>query len=316
MFQSRFLIAVCQKKVYAQFDGSNPKPKVSASVMTEDSTTDPTTEQVKKLQTWQDKEDLAMYLLMQKLPDSIFAKYMRKATVAEMWSAIVIEFTRKSMLMRSSLHSEFMAMRYERGTNLRSEFDHIRMKYELLVNAGITVSEDDYRTLVINFLPSELSTFIAQLSAQMKMMNIRQGVSSSDTSSTSDAKSSDPDAEELMSFALEEWDHRESYKKANNKSSGKQKETSDATAMATVSSEKPGASAGGDKGGRRKRQYGKAECWNCGSKGHRRNDCPNKKDDKDKDSSGKNEQRKEGNNSSGGSSSSSSKNKNSSFVWF
>ncbi|KAK2467947.1 hypothetical protein APHAL10511_000242, partial [Amanita phalloides] len=83
--------------------------------------------------------------------------------------------------------------------------------------------------------------------------------------------------------------------------------------MATVSSEKPGASAGGDKGGRRKRQYGKAECWNCGGKGHRRNDCPNKKDDKDKDSSGKNEQRKEGNNSSGGSSSSSSKNKNSSL---
>ncbi|KAK2467948.1 hypothetical protein APHAL10511_000243 [Amanita phalloides] len=206
MFQSRFLIAVRQKKVYAQFDGSNPKPKVSASVTTEDSTADPTTEQVKKLQTWQDKEDLAMYLLMQKLPDSIFAKYMQKATVAEMWSAIVIEFTRKSMLMHSSLHSEFMAMRYERGANLHSEFDRIRMKYELLVNAGIMVSEDDYRTLVINFLPSELSTFIAQLSAQMKMMNICQGVSSSDTSSTSDTKSSDPDAEELMSFALEEWD--------------------------------------------------------------------------------------------------------------
>ena len=99
MFQHRFLIAIRQKKVYAQFDGTSLRPKVLASVTAKGSTKDPTTEQVKLLQAWQDKEDLAMYLLTQKLLDSIFAKYMQKKTVAEIWSAIVIEFMRKSMLM-------------------------------------------------------------------------------------------------------------------------------------------------------------------------------------------------------------------------
>ena len=36
----------------------------------------------------------------------------------------------KSMLMCSSLHSEFMALRYEKGADLRMEFDRVRKKYE------------------------------------------------------------------------------------------------------------------------------------------------------------------------------------------
>ena len=60
--------------------------------------------------TWWEKEDTALYLLLQKLPNSIFSKYWRKATVAEMWSAIRTEFTQKSMVMCSNLRSEFMAM--------------------------------------------------------------------------------------------------------------------------------------------------------------------------------------------------------------
>ncbi|KIL63848.1 hypothetical protein M378DRAFT_79176, partial [Amanita muscaria Koide BX008] len=105
MFQHRFIIAVRHKKVYGQFDGSNMKPESSMAAPSSTVATTQTQTQAHTtaLATWQEKEDLALYLLSQKLPDTIFAKYMRKSTVAEMWAGIVAEFTHKSMMMRSHL---------------------------------------------------------------------------------------------------------------------------------------------------------------------------------------------------------------------
>lgn len=163
MWQNRFMIAVRQKRVWSHFDGTSAKP-VHMIPGVPSSATD------KAIEDWTDKEDLARHLLTQKLPDSIFSKHMRKTTVAEIWSAIVTEFTNKSMLMKANLHSEFMAMRCSKGANLREEFDRVRMKYEQLRNVGVPVSDDDYRTLVINFVPPELSSFLAQISANQKML--------------------------------------------------------------------------------------------------------------------------------------------------
>ncbi|KAF8224780.1 hypothetical protein L208DRAFT_1309226, partial [Tricholoma matsutake] len=144
-FQCCFIIAVKQKWVYGHFDGTNTKPTLSS----------PTTEtETKALTAWQEKEDTAMYLLLQKLADLTLTKYMWKDTVAEMWSAIILEFMQKSMLVCSNMHLKFMTMRYMPGTNLHTELDHVRVKYETLLNADVTVTDNDYRTLMINFLPS------------------------------------------------------------------------------------------------------------------------------------------------------------------
>lgn len=125
MWERRFTIAVRRKEVFSHFDGTCVKPKVpSALVSTETAKGSKTPEEpqmsdyVKKLAAWQKKEDLAMHLLVQKLPDSTFSKCMQKNMVAEMWAVIVAEFTEKSMLMCSHLYSKFMAMRYEKGANL------------------------------------------------------------------------------------------------------------------------------------------------------------------------------------------------------
>jgi hypothetical protein len=71
VFQNRFLIAVRQKKVLCQFDGTNPKPSLKA-----ESTETEKKVFMKELAAWQDKEDLASYLMTQKLLDSIFTKYL------------------------------------------------------------------------------------------------------------------------------------------------------------------------------------------------------------------------------------------------
>ena len=271
MWQQRFTIAVQQKDVMGQFDGSNKKPEGKEE-----------TDEIKK---WKKKEILAKYLLTQKLPDSIFSKYMRKSTVAEMWSGIVAEFTEKSMMMKSRLHSEFMALRSEKGENLRTEFDRVRMKYEELLAVGVEVSANDYRSLIIQFVPRDIAGFLAQVSSNFKLMASK--IKSTDTrlSEVEDPWSLTP--EQLMNEACEEWERREEDRK--NRPKGKEKtpqpaETSGA-AMATIaSSERPGATAGGGRGFRGGRGRGRRRggCWNCGGRRHHHDNCPSpKKDDKD-----------------------------------
>ncbi|KAK2459806.1 hypothetical protein APHAL10511_008238 [Amanita phalloides] len=156
---------------------------------------------------WTQSQDLALYLLSQKLPDSILTKYMCKQTVAEMWSAIIAEFMQKSMLMKSNLHSEFMAMHYTKGANLREEFDHIHMKYEQLLNASITISDDDYHMLIINFVPAKISSFITQISANLKVLMSSQPVLATiSITSMTTLSGVMLNTEMLMQMAVEEWE--------------------------------------------------------------------------------------------------------------
>ncbi len=159
----------------------------------------------------------------------------------------------KSMLMRSNLHSEFMNMRYEKGADLRAQFDRIQMKYEELMNAGVSVSKHDYRSLVINFVPAEISAFLAQLSASMKALDRVHSkklkrLGATTTSSSSLLKNPDPsiddlDAEDLMQLAIKEWDQQNIRK-----SKGKAPLTeTNGTALVMVASERPGAKSGGGK---------------------------------------------------------------------
>jgi hypothetical protein len=151
MFQKRFRVHVTQKDVWEHFDGTSEEPKLpkqtatstaatttsgsatttttttasTSSVTTTPSTTSTTasTTYKKELAAWKKKEALAMSLLIQKLPDSVYAKYDGMTTVTIMWKAIVKEFTTKSMLMQTTLCNKFMAMCYRKGKDLNEEFD-------------------------------------------------------------------------------------------------------------------------------------------------------------------------------------------------
>ncbi|KZT66515.1 hypothetical protein DAEQUDRAFT_657361, partial [Daedalea quercina L-15889] len=91
-FQQCFQIVVRQKKVWNHFDGTTPRPVPAAA-------TSPIPEEQAAANAWQEKEDLTMYLLTQKLPDITFTKHHRKGTAAEIWGTIVQEFTHKSLLL-------------------------------------------------------------------------------------------------------------------------------------------------------------------------------------------------------------------------
>jgi hypothetical protein len=182
------------------------------------------------------------------------------------------------MLMQSNLHAEFMSMCYEKGADLRSQFDTVRMQYETLLNVGIPVSDDGYRSLVVNFVPDNVSSFVAQISAGMKVWTLMDPSGSLSPSSTSGSSGSairwTLDAEALMQLAVEEWDRQESSK--GNK---KLADTDDSdTAVATVSSED-------EKGERKRSKRQVVVCWNCGGKGHKRDVCTSPEQDSDSESS-------------------------------
>jgi hypothetical protein len=307
LFQSRFLCAMEQKEVYEHFDGTSQKPMLGDGASPTDTELKAHS---KSLAAWQKKEWLARYLLIQKLPDTTYTKYLRKTSVAEMWEAIVTEFTHKSMYMQSNLHQEFMSMRSQKGADLRAELDRVRVKYETLLNVGIKISDNDYCTLIINFVPPDISSVLMQMSLNMKQVTTSL-LKAKVIRSVAELKGKLPnlvvEPEDMMQATLEEWDWREANKKSRQKATAS---TTPGTALAAVSSEKPGVKSGGGK-----RRHGKpGECWNCGEKGHKKTDCPNPKDEsekKDSEKSGGNLNKGKGASSSSGLSNSSS-NRNSS----
>ena len=211
LFQSCFLVAMEQKEVIEHFNGSSVKPTLGEGSPTETESK----VHAKLLAAWQKKEQLGHYLLIQKLLDSTYTKYVRKTTVAEMWEVIVTKFTHKSMYMQSNLQQEFMSMRAQKGADLHSEFDRVRIKYETLLSVGIEISDNDYCSLIINFVPPELSSVLAQMSMNMKQVTtslLKVKVILSVTKLKGKLPSLEVDPKDLMQATLEEWDRREADK--------------------------------------------------------------------------------------------------------
>ena len=89
------------------------------------------------------------------------------------------------------------------------------MKYKELMNIGVSVSEHDYCSLVINFILAEILAFLAHLSASMKALDRvhskklkRLGATSSSLTNTqaTDPSIDNLDAEDLMQLVIKEWD--------------------------------------------------------------------------------------------------------------
>lgn len=97
------------------------------------------------------------------------------------------------------------------GTNLHTEFDCVCTAYDKLLNVRITISNGEYLSMLISFLPSELSSFISQLSAMAKLLQCLNPVQT--TATPAMGSRTVPSVDEpviipdlLIELALEEWD--------------------------------------------------------------------------------------------------------------
>ena len=161
-FKRNFTIAVHQKDVWDHFTGDSPCPAAADAAA-------PTAAEMKALKDWKKAENTAMYLLFLKVPEATLVKYEDLDTVALMWAAIKAEFQHKSLLARTTLRADFMALRAVSGADLHSEFDRVRAAYNELSNVGITITDGEYSSMLVSFLPPELASFVSQLSATAKL---------------------------------------------------------------------------------------------------------------------------------------------------
>jgi len=143
MFQRRFTIAMNDHELYEHLTGDavQPSPVDAAK---------PTDAEKASIKEWKKNENKAMSLLASRLHDSTFTKYMRKTTVVEIWAGLVTEFSMCSMLKRSNMRADFMALSFTPGLNLRDEFSRVTTEYEQLINLGVEVSDKEYRSLISN----------------------------------------------------------------------------------------------------------------------------------------------------------------------
>jgi hypothetical protein len=236
VFLFRFQDAIDTKGFWGHFDGSSVKPEVS----------NPATEAELAARTqWEKNEHSSKSLLTQKLPDLTMVLIHSKTMVKERWDSVVNEYTLKSEYAKTGLRAKFLGMKCGEKGNVREFLEDLQLKKEELSQAGVTIDEKDYLSVIISSLPAVMANFaLSQLAAAR--------FSATKTLMTND----------LISMLLEEAD-RQKAQYTQRKGSGKGKED-DSEALAVGETL------------RKKKWKGKRnpECWNCGEKGHFKNKCP------------------------------------------
>ena len=129
-------------------------------------------------------------------------------------------------------------MCYEKGANLRTQFNVVHTKYESLLNAGIHISDNAYHLLVIDFVLDEVSSDLVQVSAS-KVLMMQNSSKTGIPGEMSRVADWALDMEVLMQLAAEEWDHLEAERQLALRRTGNK---DDETNLATVSDEEWGLS--------------------------------------------------------------------------
>src|SRR6266567_7956404 len=250
IFSVRFQDAIEAKGFWGHFDGSEPRPVVSAAATATPVDHDAQTKLAEALAMqqlqWDKNERSAKSLLTQKIPDSTLMRVHSKKTVKECWDAIVVEYTSKGAYAQTDLRQKFMEMRCADNDNVCEFLDDLRVKWEELASVGVDIDEKDYHSTILASLPFALSNFASAQLAAARMW--------------APTKTINPD--DLILLINEEFD-RQKVQRTHCTGAGKSKERDDDEAMAVI----PGFSKGkGGKGGRGgkppqfpRRQRG--ECW-------------------------------------------------------
>jgi hypothetical protein len=88
-----------------------------------------------------------------------------KAKVKDRWDAVIKEFSKKSAYAQADMWAKFMAMRCPEKTNPREFLESLRVKKEELSQAGVSVEEKDYLSIILSSLPFALSNFASSILA-------------------------------------------------------------------------------------------------------------------------------------------------------
>ena len=157
VFLFYFQDAVDTKGFWGHFDGSSPKPELSAEA---------TEAQLAAKTQWEKDECSSKSLLTQKLPDLMMVLIHSKMTVKERWEVVVQEYMSKSEYAKMGLRAKFLGMRCTDKGSVREFLEGLQLKREELSQAGVDIDKKDYFSVIISSIPAAMLNFASsQLAA-------------------------------------------------------------------------------------------------------------------------------------------------------
>ena len=244
IFQTRFQMAMIASNYWECFEGSRARP------IAKDPTA-ATKEEEGTIAAWEKDDNIARYLLSQRLPDSAVLSFSSCSSVQICWKLVTEEYRAKSAFAKSDLEQVFLEMRCPKGGDVRTFLTSLRSKREELSAVGVAVSDWDYQKTVLKGVPDDLATFAAQLLSSRRFNNLP-----------------DTDTDTLINHICEEADrgkHRPGGSAHGKRAGGGKKEGADEALAATGSEDRKGRKKG--------------KCHNCGKPGHWARECRSAKKD-------------------------------------
>jgi len=114
IFQTRFQMAMIASNYWDCFDGSRARPIAKDLAA-------PTKDEEGAIATWEKDDNIARYLLSQRLPDSAVLSFSSCSSVQICWKLVTEEYRAKSAFAQSALEQVFLDMRCPKGGDIRKQ---------------------------------------------------------------------------------------------------------------------------------------------------------------------------------------------------
>jgi len=123
----------------------------------------PTDTELQAAQHWDCEDEVAGYLMSQRLPDEIILDIEEFATTKEQWDAISTIFTVKTNFMQTDLHQSFMDMKCLKGGNVWKFLTELRQKCHHLIAISVPITDIEYKCTILHGIPEPLMLYALQM---------------------------------------------------------------------------------------------------------------------------------------------------------
>jgi len=207
---------------------------------------------------WVCDDTIAQCLLSQWLPDELAMDMEKYPTVKEQWDVISVLFTAKSEYAKTDLCQAFLNMRCLKGSNVQEFQTTLRKKCHKLKAAGVTVTEPEYKSTILQGIPNTLAVYAAQTLSTLRLATKYTG-KAIDMSDVIDSVCKEADCMKI---------HR--VLKEQTTSKGKRGGQTDEALVASSSSNRHYNNSNTNK-------HCKGKCHHCQKEGHWAQECHTKK---------------------------------------
>ena len=252
MFALHFLKAMIAASHWGYFDGSTACPVLKDP-------SNPTDKETQAIQRWTRKDQIADYLLDQRIPKKITLDIMAFKMTKEHWDYIKKHFLAKSEHAKADLYQVFIGMKCPKNSEVWEFLNKMSTKRHKLEAIGVTVSNINYQHTILHSLPDHLSAYVSNTLMTLSL--------------TSKITGNPIDMDKLLSNISDEADCAKLRCATRDQSQGKGKKGQTDEALAATTSKH--SSNHSYNNSRKKHHSGK--CHHCGKEGHWVQECCTKK---------------------------------------